>query len=198
MKKSRDTEANNAKRWENLNEAMVHFRQYISEKPAKTSLSMVDLLHVSNFKGGNASITEPIRQFSGKIKLYECQLEKIEQAFGQRTIGSLNQGEVSQLIELCDGFLSLTKSRNSKIRGFGPSYTSALLASHFPNLIPILDRRILNGATIETKLDKAKQVKDIDQHFGELIRACWDTLKTQTGMTLRELDKLWFVKPISE
>lgn len=198
MKRNRDTERNNAARWDMLNEAMTHFRQYISQKPLKTALSMVDLLHVSNFKGGNASITEPIGNLEGKLVLYEGFLNSIEQAFNQKDIGLLDQQGVNRLIELCDGFLALTKSKRSNIRGFGPSYASALLAAHFPDLIPILDRRVLNGAGIHTKLNSVKQVKNIEQYYGELILACWTKLGTQAGKSLRELDKEWFVKALVE
>lgn len=177
---------------------MTYFRQHISQKPVKTSLSIVDLLHVSNFKGGNASITEPISHLDEKLKFYEGCLNSIEQIFGQKNMGLLDQQGVDRLIELCDGFLTLTKSTKSNIRGFGPSYASALLAAHYPDLIPILDRRVLNGAGIQRKLNSDKQVKNIEQYYGELIRACWAQLRTHAGMSLRELDKQWFVKAIEE
>jgi len=182
--------------WEMLNEAMSHFQSYIQSKQDRCSLSFVDLLHVSNFKGGNASITEPISSLPAKLKTYEQKLKDIDAQFGSKKLKNLNEEETKNLILLCNDFSTLATNKETKIRGFGPSYGSALLAAHFMELIPVLDRRILNGAGIKVEYDSQKQVKNISKHFGELIIACQKELESRHSLSLRELDKEWFVKSL--
>lgn len=182
--------------WEMLNEAMFHFQSYIQAKQDRCSLSFVDLLHVSNFKGGNASITEPSSSLPAKLKAYQLKLRDIATQFGSKELKYLDEEETKKLILLCNDFSALATNKDTKIRGFGPSYGSALLAAHFMELIPVLDRRILNGAGIKVEYDSQKQVKNISKHFGELIIACQKELKNRDSLSLRELDKEWFVKSL--
>ena len=182
--------------WELLNNAMEHYQQYIAQKEKRYELCFIDLLFISNFKGGNASITEPIVTLRQKLDKYEVQLKKIEEQYKNKTLQQLGEGELNKLIELCENLLDLTTKQETKIRGFGPSYASALLSAYFINLIPVLDRRILNGAGIEVKYDTQKQVKNIKKHYGNLIRACYKELKKRSGLSLRELDREWFTKSL--
>jgi len=183
--------------WEMLNVAMSHFQNHIGSKTDRCSLSIVDLLHVSNFKGGNASITEPVATLPEKLKHYESTLKEIQKSFDGKSLVNLNDGELECLKDKCNTFLALTEAQVSGIRGFGPSYASALLAAHFPNLIPVLDRRALNGAKIKVVCDSQNQVKNIAKHYGDLIGAFRSELKKRSGMTLRQLDKCWFIKPLT-
>jgi hypothetical protein len=64
------------------------------------------------------------------------------------------------------------------------------------DLIPVLDRRILNGAGIKVEYDSQKQVKDIAQHYGSLIKACRSELIKGNNLSLRGLDKEWFTKAL--
>ena len=182
--------------WEMLNHAMLHYQTFISNKKSKYSLTIIDLLHVSNFKGGNASITEPEKTLGTKLKSYQDVLKKIDNKFTGKKLSQLNNDETEELIKLCNEVSALTKDSKTKIRGFGPSYASALLAAHFMDLIPVLDRRILNGANIQVTYDKQKQVKNISQYYGQLIKACQSELKKRKNITLRELDKEWFTKTL--
>lgn len=180
--------------WERLNIAMGYFQAYINSKKDKCSLSVIDLLHVSNFKGGNASITEPETSLNRKIKEYENVLREIDKSFGRKNLQELGAKELEELIMLCNKFVALTKMASARMRGLGPSYASAIIAAHYPNLAPVLDRRVLNGAEIEVKYDSQQQVKDIEGYYGALIKACHAKLNQSQGMTLRELDKEWFIK----
>lgn len=172
-----------------LNVAMSHYQIHIAAKPDRCSLSIVDLLHVSNFKGGNASITEPVADLPGKLKKYEVVLKKIESSFRGKSLSSLQDRDMKSLKELCNEFLSLATDSTSRIRGFGPSYASALLAAHFIDLIPVLDRRALNGAGISVERDGQGQVKDIASYYEKLIDAFSTELKKQSKLTLHDLDK---------
>ena len=42
-------------------------------------------------------------------------------------------------------FATLPETNAADISGFGCSFASALLHFHFPKLVPILDKRALNG-----------------------------------------------------
>jgi hypothetical protein len=182
--------------WVMLNEAMSHFQEHIRRKKQKWELSLIDLLHVSNFKGGNASITEPVATLSKKLKYYEIALRDIEGNFKKKALNDLTTDQLIQLTACCKNFLALTTQPESKIRGLGPSYASALLAAYFINLIPILDRRVLNGANISVTTQANGQVKDIAKHYTELIEAFRTALRLTPEMTLRELDKQWFSKSL--
>lgn len=178
--------------WEMLNIAMSYYQEHIQSKTDRCSLSITDLLHVSNFKGGNASITEPLVTLTQKITYYETVLRKVEQRFSGKSLSTLTTSELSTLVSLCDELLALTTKNSSKIRGVGPSYASAILAAHHLNLIPVLDRRALNGAGIAVKKDRQNQVKEIASHYGELIRAFHTELTSRPELSVRQLDKEWF------
>lgn len=182
--------------WEMLNHAMVHYQKHISTKKKRNTISIIDLLHVSNFKGGNASITEPEETLGKKLKSYEKVLAEITTKFTGKNLSQLNRQETNELIRLCNAFTNITKIKDTKIRGFGASYASALLSAHFIYLIPVLDRRILNGAGIKVEYNSQKQVKRIAQYYGELIKSCQTELKRRNNLTLRELDKEWFTKAL--
>lgn len=183
--------------WEMLDHAMQHYQKYISSKENRYSLSIVDLLHVSNFKGGNASITEPLPTLEIKLRSYERILSEIADKFSDKKLAKLSETETLDLINLCNKVTELTKANDTKIRGFGASYASALISAHFMYLVPILDRRILNGAGITVQYDSQKQVKNIAQYYGVLIKACQSELLKQKNLNLRDLDKHWFIKELN-
>jgi hypothetical protein len=178
--------------WEMLDVAMTLFQSHIKSKPDRFALSIVDLLHVSNFKGGNASITEPEPGLSTKLGSYEAQLRNLDSIVSGRKLGKL--GKSLEKVKECGvNFLHLTSEESkTRIRGFGPSYASALLYAFFPNVMPVLDRRILNGAGIAASFDSQGQVKGIGSYYGQLIDAVHRVLSADDALSLRELDKRWF------
>jgi hypothetical protein len=188
-------------KWKKSNTALDHFKLHIAEKEKsgknRNTLSIVDILHVSNFKGGNGATAEPVELLDSKLESYTAEMESLESAFGKSArLQDLSAEDVELLVERCERFTSLTKKKSeTEIDGLGPSYASALLACHFINLVPILDRRVLNGAsknglatTIEWKKDV--QPKGLEKHYGELIRYCHQRLtrSSDTEYSLRKLD----------
>jgi hypothetical protein len=182
--------------WDMLNVAMSYFQKHIKEKENKFVLSIVDLLHVSNFKGGNASITEPEEDLAKKLVIYSKKLEEIENLVGNKKLVDLSPGELINLKDIGESFLQLTRQDESRIRGFGPSYASALMFAYFPEVLPVLDRRVLNGAGIDVIYDSQKQVKNIISYYARLIEAFSEALLSNRALSLRELDKLWFSKAL--
>jgi hypothetical protein len=188
---------NPATTWNMLNEAFLHYQDYINRKPfsGRYKLTFLDLLYVSNFKGGNASIIEPQRTLPGKLQAYEHQLSIIYKKYHSKQLQNLTLSEVDELTSLCLQFVKLTLVQKTKIAGFGRSYASALLAAHLPETIPILDRRVLNGAKIPHQVNNSKQVINIETYYPALISKMWATLRNPPSKKLRELDKEWFLVP---
>ena len=57
--------------------------------------------------------------------------------------------------------------------------------------------RGVGPALIKVECDSQNQVKNIAKHYGELIDAFKSELKKKPGLTLRQLDKFWFSKPLT-
>lgn len=182
-------------RWTRLNIALDYYRKYLAAKPAKTkfTLSVVDLLFIRNFKAGNASVIEPPGSLKVKLRAYSSALKTIHCAFPSRALGTLAVKELSTLIVLADQTLKLALNPSTSIAGFGPSYVSALVSAAFPRLLPVLDRRVLNGADIPVHLTSQKQVVRIQEHYGALISKFHHVLQAEPSLTLRELDRRWFI-----
>jgi hypothetical protein len=180
-----------------LDSALQHLLAHVEAKKS-FSLTIVDLLHVSNFKGGNASITEPQPALGEKLQSYSQHLVRLAQRYGQRMLQELSDRELMDVQRDGTDFLLLTQTAATHIRGFGPSYASALLFAHFPNLFPVLDRRVLNGARIPVQLTSKGQVRDIETHYAKLLQAFHSELRRTPDLSLRDLDKRWFVVPLPQ
>lgn len=197
MAVNKSSRRNPSSTWALLDVALSHFQDHIRAKSDRYSLSIIDLLHVSNFKGGNASITEVAAGLSEKLPVYEAAIREIAESFGGLKLAELNDEKAGELQSCCKAFLALTRNPAHRIRGFGPSYASALLAAHFPELIPILDRRGLNGAGIPVKKDRQGQVKNIESYYPDLIDAFRRELQRYPETEMRKLDRAWFIKPLT-
>jgi hypothetical protein len=182
------------RRWENLNIAFENFRAYIARKSEPSALTLVDLLHASNFKGGNASITDPEDQVNSRLQHYAAILDEIQKEFGSRRLGDLNEHEKARFIKQAKRFIELPTKGPTHISGLGPSYASALLAAHLPDLATVIDRNVLVGAGIIDISEADDQVQDIERYYGALICFLYQRLKTvDANSTLRELDKVLFI-----
>lgn len=183
-------------RWAILNHTFDAYQEY---RKTSEGLSYDDLLYVSNFKGGNASIGDSRKEVDKKLsEFYQPHLNAIKESFGTSKLQDLSSKECKDLSNQATAFVLLTKVPDYKIRGFGVSYASALLAMHFPDLLPVLDRRVLAGAGIEegkvAMSKKGGQVKQIETHYFALIEKMSFTLKKSSALSLRDLDKDWFIK----
>jgi hypothetical protein len=135
-----------------------------------------------------------------KLKDYSEALKGINRLFGRKSLSELNSDETSQLIEQIQHTTQLTtKNKNFRIDGFKISYLSALLCSFFPNLIPIIDRRILYGIGLESriKLNSQKQVINMIELYPDLIKQMQILLRSdEETKSIRELDKELFIKKL--
>jgi hypothetical protein len=188
---SKSTKAHYA-RWNNLNEAFKNYVLYIERKPDRFELSIIDLLYIVNFKGGNSSVVSSENHINEKLKAYSERLVKINEKFDGKSLRNTDHEERKLLKELAQKFIELPLQDNN-IKGLGPSYASALLCAHFPNLLPIIDQFVLAGFNITSK---PGQVKKIERYYDPLINCFYKEMnKTQNkDLTLREIDQTIFVK----
>jgi hypothetical protein len=186
-------------RWEKADISYRNYVAYLRRKPLPYDLSLIDLLYVSNFKGGNASIREDESRINLKLKKYSDIIRKVAERFGNRNLRDLSEIELKSLQKFSAEFLILVRKDSLfRIDGFSSSYTSALLHFHFPTLIPILDRRVLNGAGINAEINAQGQVKEIERYYPELIQYFHRELRNRPEIDLRALDKELFIKPIAK
>jgi RNAse (barnase) inhibitor barstar len=188
--------------WQMLDRAFQNFAGYIESKEDKYGLSLTDLLHVSNFKGGNASITEAAATLPEKLVHYSTLMRDISEKFPGRRLSELSNKQLDMLKDCCSSFIQLPLKTVTRIEGLGPSYASALLSAHFVDLVPILDRRVINGANkcamarIEVSVTKQGQIKKIYKHYAHVIQAFYDQLKKEPDLTMRQLDRRWFIEQL--
>ena len=185
------------KSWKKSNVALENYNNYIKKKieiEKKFDLTLIDLLYISNFKGGNATINEKEGDINCKLKAYSSLFIEIDKTFGNRNLSTLEEDEVKSLIKLVMKVIDLSKNAETCIDGFKSSYLSALLHSYFPNLIPILDRRLLINLGLvcnEGQLNSQKQVKNIKFYYPELIKKLHEKSKNPKK-SVRELDEIFF------
>jgi len=189
LKKGTDTKATN--RWHKARCAYAYASARIAERRPthRFTLDHIDLVLVSNFKGGNASIAEPLETLGDKLKAYSAFLLRIAGGFKEKELRELSNTQLRELCAEANGFLRLTSSKETKIDGFGSSYASALLNICFPELLPILDRRALLAAGApDVQLDSQGQVRNIEQHYPWLIQECHRHLRRNPKLTMSQLD----------
>lgn len=184
-------------RWEKASISYENYLRYVSRKQDRFELSLIDLLFVSNFKGGNAAIHEPDVTVNQKLQRYSTLMRQIHREFGGRMLRNLTTQEIATLKNRANQFVDLTTARGANsIDGFKSSYASALLHFHFPDLVPILDRRVLNGAGIAVEVNREGQVIRIERYFPALVDKFHLELQKRPNLTIRTLDKKYFVIPI--
>ena len=183
--------------WRRADIAYQYYVAYISQKPDRLALSVTDLVYVKNFKGGSTSIGEPATTLSQKLGRYERLLREADaRAEFRKALGELDDREFAGALEVMTGFAAL--ARTAEISGFGVSFSSALLHFYFPALVPILDRRALNGARIKgIEVDwQGQQVTNLLKLYPELIAYARRRLRQDASFTLRQLDRELFIQKL--
>jgi len=188
-------------RWDKLNISYVNYQTYLNTKESRHDLSLVDLLYICNFKGGNASIQEGESIVSKKLRSYSEILNRIEKRYIERKLAQLNDEETLLLIEEINKLFHFTERKNDfKIDGLGISLLSALLNSHCPDLIPIIDRNVLLGLGFnddELKINSSTgQITNTLDLYPKFIKEIQSRLRTNPNKTMRELDKELFSKGV--
>lgn len=182
------------RKWNDLDVAWRAYQAFLNRKTERHQLDYIDLLFVRNFKAGNASIVDGETAVNNALISYSDELREIERRFGDRKLSELDPQDLDNLSQIGDRFLRLTIT--VPIKGFGPSYASALLSAIFPSLFPILDRRALNGAGIVPSIPKSGQVYKIAKYYSQLIKEYHALFKTGQWTTIREIDRSLFERRI--
>ena len=191
MSAKRPIDQKAANRWRKARRAYVYASARIAERRPthRFAIDHIDLVLVSNFKGCNASIAEPLEALEEKLKAYNAGLLGIAQGFKKKQLRDLKDPQVLKLCGQATDFLQLTLSNATKIDGFGPSYGSALLNIYFPDLLPILDRRALLAAGApHVQVNSQGQVRNIEQHYSWLIQETHRRVKRNRNLTMSQLD----------
>jgi len=184
--------------WDKAQHAYDHYQQFIASKRDRFSLSFTDLVYVTNFKGGSATIREPVASFVAKLNIYEKVLRSFDAdpAFGL-TLSTIPSNDYNRVRCLMVHFVTLPVMPASDIDGFGSSFASALLHFHFPLVAPILDKRALNGSGVPgLQVNGANTVTNLLALYPALIDACRARLQQQSTLTLRELDRMLFIEEL--
>ena len=185
--------------WERAQHAYQHYQNFIVSKPNRYSLSFADLVFVKNFKGGNALLAEPVTTFNTKIAYYEKILKicAADSAFNN-PLSKIPVCDYPRIKKLIIDFVSLPNSQISAINGFGCSFASALLHFYFPSVVPILDKRALNGSSIQgIQVNKYNNVTNLLSLYPNLIDYCRTNLEQRPYLTMRQLDKELFIQQLN-
>lgn len=189
-----ETDKRAEKQWDKSEISYKNFVSFISTKSNKFELTLLDLLYVSNFKGGYATINEPEETIKEKLFAYGQLFKKIDLKFSNKYLSKLDNNETTELVSLSEELIKLAEYKSeNKIDGFSVSFLTTLMHFYFPNLFPILDRRVLSGLNLIDKtkdLDTQGQVKNLKGFYSKLILAFKQRTRTQT---IRELDKELFI-----
>ena len=186
--------------WGKSSISYENYQNYINLKQDRYKLSLIDLLYVSNFKGGNATINEPESVIENKLNSYSTGLKDIHNEFNKKTLAELTNMELENLVSKIMAICNLTrKDTNTRIDGFSVSYLSALLNVYSPTLIPILDRRVLINLHLVSNndIDKQGQIKNIQQFYKPLIEKI-AKISRDTNLTVREVDRQIFITKIEK
>ena len=187
MSKSVDKKAH--KKWITSHVLLLDYQEYINKKVDKLSLTFIDLLYISNFKGGNSTIKCGEENINITLKEYSNSLKKLNKIYSGKSLIELNDIETEELIKTVELTIK-DLIENHNINGFKYSYMSALLHAYFPNLLPILDRRILINLELVTinDIDSTKQVKKIEQFYGSLVNKFREILIADNTKSIRNVD----------
>lgn len=172
-----------------------NYQKYIDIKETRFHLTFIDLLYVSNFKGGNATINEPENEINIKLKRYSAFLKELFEKFQNKSLNDLNTLEIDDLILSVQNFFNNTVNTGlGKINGFATSYISTLLNMNFPKLIPILDRRVLINLKLvnDKDIDKQGQIKNLLMFYKPLILKM-ASISKNSGESIREIDYRIFI-----
>lgn len=185
-------------RWDKADVQFQNYRNFIKRKTNRFDLSIIDLLYVSNFKGGNGTIGGDEIEVNSRLKIFTDFLIRIDAHFRNKSIIEINDNLLNDLLNIIDEITNKALDERNKISGLGISYLSALLNIYFPELIPIIDRRVLINLEIVTNkdLDSQGQVKEIWKYYRKLIIEIRN-LCVVKGKNIREVDREIFSKMIS-
>lgn len=187
-----------ASQWDRAQSAYDYYAGFISSKSDRYALSVVDLVFVRNFKGGSTIVCEPEASLKSKIQLYENDLRDFAKKWANfPSLGKVSEASYGGLRDDIVAYVSLPMRNRYHIKGFAHSFVSALLHFHFPNLVPILDKRALNGCGIQgLKVGYGGNVTNMVELYPHLIDEFRSKLVADPSASLRSIDRGFFVQKL--
>lgn len=101
-------------KWTKACKSYQNYQDYIDRKVNRFDLTLIDLLYISNFKGGNATINEPEKEINIKLISYSNELIDIDKEFKNKSLADLTFKQKEKLKILVDDICELT-FKESKI-----------------------------------------------------------------------------------
>lgn len=192
-------------RWTGAANTLKNYETYIKTRGVNIfDIGYIDLLFVSNYKGGNSTIGGSSEDVYKRLHPHRERLALIKREFANNSnnysLASLSadkKGNLKNLSNLMADAFNDCKAENSCIKGFGTAYCSALYHLHFPDLIPVIDRRVLINGGFERLTFIGTQVKDLHIHYDGLLERIHADLDIQ-GLykSMRDWDKDFFTRRI--
>ena len=184
--------------WVRADHAYSHYEAYLRSKPTPLVLSFTDLVYVKNFKGGASTITESMATLPDKLAHYAASLRAFAgDPSSHLSLGAVPAADFPRISKAMMDFVELPEKKAADISGFGCSFASALLHFHFPMLVPILDKRALNGSGLAgLEVDRYGNVTNLLTLYPALIDNFRKRLQANPALTLRELDRTLFIEEL--
>ena len=104
-----ETDKKAVRRWNKSEISYINYTKYISTKIDKFKLTLIDLLYVSNFKGGYATINEPEEIIEEKLVAYEQLFKEINTHFSSKVLKNLNDIKVKELIAYSEKLIIVSR-----------------------------------------------------------------------------------------
>ncbi|GAA4412307.1 hypothetical protein GCM10023187_39230 [Nibrella viscosa] len=189
-------------KWKSAEDTLTNYRNYISRRDDPFALHYIDLLFVSNYKGGNSIIGGTEQEVNQTLTGHSKHLRLINSRFHGKSLQNLSEDEFQELNKLMYKAFEICKDSNSFIKGFGIAYCAALYHMQFPILIPLIDRRVLiNSGIVDSnnkKLFAGTQVKHMESYYQELTARIYQDVKV-TGQfeDIRAWDRYYFIQNLT-
>jgi hypothetical protein len=126
-------------------------------------------------------------------------LQEIDDSFGKYSLSQIEDNLLDNLLKAVKSICELILNETTKIDGFGVSYLSALLSAYFTDLMPIIDKNVLESCGIKYKqrFDTKGTIEFVEKYL-ELIKKIRKYIRENPGNdTLREIDRKLFIGEIN-
>jgi hypothetical protein len=168
---------------------------YIDSKEDKFTLTLEDLLYLSNFKWWGGTIQESPVTLKEKLKHFSDKFKSIDKLFNMDSLYTLSENRLQKLMVVSnDILLDCLSNSPYKIAWIWASYMSALLHLYFQKLCPIIDRNILLGLDLieNVSIDSQWQVKNIHLFYNTLIQKTYLIQKDDPSKSIKDIDDTYF------
>lgn len=113
------------RRWRSAGHAYEHYLAYLATKTPPLALTFTDLVYVANFKGGSATIAEPVGTLVAKLRHYTDRLQLLARDLASGlSLGSVPDADYARIRAAMVAFAALPEAPETDISGLGSSFAS--------------------------------------------------------------------------